>query len=231
VAEEARPSARRPDPWRNTSKPVSPAAKMADGPSDVELVRRLRDADGAALAQLYQRFGRPCYSLARRICADEGLAEDVVQEVFLTLWRDPTRFDPSRGGFATWLLTLIHHKAVDAVRRESTIRRRMVAAPEAGEDWSPTPVPGADQAALARVAAGQVRAALHRLPVEQRQVLALAYFGGHTQREIAVLTGVPLGTVKSRMFTAVQRLRALLTDQLGPDVLITEARTVREVNP
>ncbi len=228
MADEARSSAPRPERWRNSSDPVPPALSMGEGPSDVELVRRLGDADGAALSQLYQRFGRPCYSLARRICADEGLAEDVVQEVFLTLWRDPSRFDPARGGFATWLLTLIHHKAVDAVRRESTIRRRMVAAPEAGEDWSPTPVPGADQAAMARVAAGQVRAALHRLPVEQRQVLALAYFGGHTQREIAVLTGVPLGTVKSRMFTAVQRLRSLLADQLGPDTLIAEARVVRE---
>jgi RNA polymerase sigma-70 factor (ECF subfamily) len=157
------------------------------------------------------------------------LAEDVVQEVFLTLWRDPGRYDPSRGGFATWLLTLIHHKSVDAVRRESTLRRRMVTVPEAGEDWSPTAVPGADQAAIARVAAGQVRTALHRLPPEQRQVLALAYFGGHTQREIAVLTGVPLGTVKSRMFTAVQRLRSLLADQLGPDDLVAEARNVREV--
>jgi RNA polymerase sigma-70 factor, ECF subfamily len=230
VADEAQSSARRSDRWRDTPEPTPSATSMAKGPSDAELVRRVREADGAALSQLYQRFGRPCYSLARRICADEGLAEDVVQEVFLTLWRDPTRFDPSRGGFATWLLTLIHHKAVDAVRRESTIRRRMVAVPEAGEDWSPTPVPGADHAALARVAAGQVRAALHRLPVEQRQVLALAYFGGHTQREIAVLTGVPLGTVKSRMFTAVQRLRVLLTDQLGPDALVAEARMVREVN-
>lgn len=230
MADEARSSAPRPDRWQDTPESTPPVPNMVEGPSDAELVRRLRDADGAALSQLYQRFGRPCYSLARRICADEGLAEDVVQEVFLTLWRDPTRFDPSRGSFATWLLTLIHHKAVDAVRRESTIRRRMVAAPEAGEDWSPTPVPGADQAAMARVAAGQVRAALHRLPVEQRQVLALAYFGGHTQREIAVLTGVPLGTVKSRMFTAVQRLRTLLTDQLGPDALVAEARMVREVN-
>jgi RNA polymerase sigma-70 factor (ECF subfamily) len=230
VADEAQSSARRPGRWQATSKPTPPAPGIPEGPSDAELVRRVRDADGSALSQLYQRFGRPCYSLARRICVDEGLAEDVVQEVFLTLWRDPTRFDPSRGGFATWLLTLIHHKAVDAVRRESTIRRRMVAAPEAGEDWSPTPAPGADQAAMARVAAGQVRAALHRLPVEQRQVLALAYFGGHTQREIAGMTGVPLGTVKSRMFTAVQRLRVLLTDQLGPDALIAEARAVREVN-
>ena len=230
MADEARSNGPQPARRRDAPEVAPPVTSLAEGPSDVELVRRLGDADGAALAQLYQRFGRPCYSLARRICADEGLAEDVVQEVFLTLWRDPNRFDPARGGFATWLLTLIHHKAVDAVRRESTIRRRMVAAPEAGEDWSPTPVPGADQAAMARVAAGQVRAALHRLPMEQRQVLALAYFGGHTQREIAVLTGVPLGTVKSRMFTAVQRLRSLLSDQLGPDTLVAEARVVREVN-
>jgi RNA polymerase sigma factor (sigma-70 family) len=153
----------------------------------------------------------------------------VVQEVFLTLWRDPGRYNPARGGFATWLLTVTHHRAVDAVRKGSTIRRHAVAVPEAGEDWSPTPAPGADQAALARVAAGQVRAALHHLPAAQRQVLALAYFGGHTQGEIAVQMGVPLGTVKSRMFTAVQRLRVLLTDQLGPDgpdTLVAEARTV-----
>ncbi len=228
MADEARLSARRPDRGQDLSVLAPPARDMGEGPSDNELVRRVGDADGAALAELYQRFGRRCYALARRVCVDKGWAQDVVQEVFLTLWGDPRRFDPSRGVFATWLLTLIHHRAVDAVRRESTIRRRMVAAPEAGEDWSPTPVPGADQAAMARVAAGQVRAALHRLPVEQRQVLALAYFGGHTQREIAVLTGVPLGTVKSRMFTAVQRLRSLLADQLGPDTLVAEARVVRE---
>lgn len=228
MANEAQPSAQWPDQGNDTSKPAPPAASKAEGLSDAELVRRVRDADGAALSQLYQRFVRPCYSLARRICADEKLAEDVVQEVFLTLWRDPTRYDPTRGGFATWLLTVTHHRAVDAVRKESTIRRRVVAVPEAGKDWSPTPAPGADQAALARIAAGQVRAALHRLPFTQRQVLALAYFGGYTHSEIATLTGLPLGTVKSRIFAAVQRLRALLARQLGPDTLITEARTARD---
>jgi RNA polymerase sigma factor (sigma-70 family) len=230
VADEARSQGSRPGQRSGVPESAVPLPQSIEGPSDAELVRRLEKADGAALSQLYQRFGRPCYSLARRICADEGLAEEVVQEVFLTLWRDPARYDPSRGGFATWLLTLIHHKSVDAVRRESTLRRRTVTAPEAGEDWSPTPVPGADQAAIARVAAGQVRTALHRLPLEQRQVLALAYFGGHTQREIAALTGIPLGTVKSRMFAAVQRLRSLLADQLGPEDLVAEARMVRDVN-
>jgi RNA polymerase sigma factor (sigma-70 family) len=229
VGDEARSSAPRLDRWQDTSEPTPAAASVVKVTSDAELVRRLGDADGAALSQLYQRFGRPCYSLARRICVDEGLAEDVVQEVFLTLWRDPARFDPSRGEFATWLMTLIHHKAVDAVRKEATVRRRTVAAPEAGEDWSPTPLPAADAAAMERVAAGQVRAALQRLPVEQRRMLALSYFGGHTQREIAVLTGVPLGTVKSRTFAAVQRLRLLLTDQLGPDALVAEAHMAREV--
>ncbi|HEY2765050.1 MAG TPA: sigma-70 family RNA polymerase sigma factor [Pseudonocardiaceae bacterium] len=227
MVDEARSSGRRPDRSAGSARSTSPVPAPAGEVSDAELARRLGDADGEALSQLYQRFGRPCYSLARRICADEGLAEEVVQEVFLTLWRDPRRFDPARGSFATWLLTLIHHKAVDAVRRESTVRKRVVPAPEAGEDWSPTPVPGADQAAMARVAAGQVREALHQLPVEQRQVLALAYFGGHTQREIAVLTGVPLGTVKSRMFAGVQRLRSLLDDQLGPETLVAEVRAVK----
>ncbi|MGH3674025.1 MAG: sigma-70 family RNA polymerase sigma factor, partial [Pseudonocardiaceae bacterium] len=126
MADKARSSPPGLDRWQSTSEPAPAALSVGEGPSDAELVQRVGDADGAALSQLYQRFGRPCYSLARRICADEGLAEDVVQEVFLTLWRDPTRFDPSRGGFATWLLTLIHHRAVDVVRKETTIRRGMV---------------------------------------------------------------------------------------------------------
>jgi RNA polymerase sigma-70 factor (ECF subfamily) len=192
-------------------------------------MRRLGDADRNALSELYQRFGRPCYSLARRICADEGLAEDVVQEVFWTLWREPARFDPSQGDFATWLLTMTHRRAVDAVREQTTSRRGVVAAPEAGGDWSPPPLPRTDAATMTRVAAGQVRAALECLPVEQQQVLAAAYFGGHTQREIAALIGVPLDTVKSRTLAAVQRLRSLLTGQVDPGALIAEAHLVRMV--
>lgn len=172
------------------------------------------------MATLYYRYQRACYSLARRICADDGMSEDVVQEVFLTLWREPGRFDSTRASFATWLLSLIHHKAVDAVRRESTIRRHTVPAAEVGEDWTPTPVPGADHAVLARAAAHEVRVALDRLPAEQRDALALAYYGGHTQREVAALLGVPLGTVKSRMFAGVKRLRSLLE----PGTLVGQLR-------
>lgn len=173
------------------------------------------DGDQTALGAVYDRYGRPAYSLARRICADEGLAEDVVQEVFLAFWRDPGRYDITRGSFGTWLLTLVHHKAVDVVRRESAIRRRTVPSADDGEERSAPPGPGADQDALEAVVAGQVREALNTLPEDQRKALALAYYGGYTQREVAALTGVPLGTVKSRMFTGVQRLRGVLGPLLG----------------
>ncbi|MCE3555337.1 sigma-70 family RNA polymerase sigma factor [Pseudonocardia sp. RS11V-5] len=174
----------------------------------------MAEGDERALAEVYDRYGRPAWSLARRICADDGLAEDVVQEVFLTLWRDPARFDAGRGAFVTWLLTLVHHKAVDAVRREATARRRTV--PVEDVEDAPMPAgPGADHEALGAVVAGQVRDALGGLPAEQRQALALAYYGGYTQREVAALTGVPLGTVKSRMFTGLARLRAVLGPAAG----------------
>jgi RNA polymerase sigma-70 factor (ECF subfamily) len=180
----------------------------ADPPDEV-LVARVGAGQAEAIEQLYQRYARPAYSLARRICGDGGIAEDAVQEAFLALWRDPGRFDPSRGGFGSWMLTLVHHKAVDAVRKESSIRRRTVPAAD-GEEWNVPPGPGADQAAMGSVLAGEVRDALGRLPDEQRQALALAYYGGYTQREVAAITGVPIGTVKSRMYTGVQRLRRLL---------------------
>ncbi|MGH3933050.1 MAG: RNA polymerase sigma factor [Pseudonocardiaceae bacterium] len=189
---------------------------MSKKSSDVELARLLANADGAALIELYQRFGQLCYSLACRICVDPRLAEDVVDEVFVTLWREPWRFDPAGGSFATWLLTLTHHKAVDAARNRRAVGWRGTAA--AQRECSPAAAGG--DAAMA----GEVRAALDRLPGEQRQVLAEAYFGGRTLGEIAAFTGVSPGTVKSRLFAGVQRLRSLLTEQLGPDALVAEAR-------
>jgi RNA polymerase sigma factor (sigma-70 family) len=187
-----------------------PGASDAPDLPDEELVRGVVVGTAAALAALYDRYGRRAYSLARRICGDDGLAEDVVQEAFLAFWRDPGRFDPGRGGFGAWILTLVHHKSVDAVRRESAIRRRTVPAAEEGQEWSAPPGPGADHGALRAVEAGQVRDALGDLPAEQREALTLAYFGGYSQREVATLTGVPLGTVKSRMFSGMRRLRSVL---------------------
>ena len=124
-----------------------------------------------------------------------------MQEVFLLVWRHPERFDPARGSVSAWLMTMVHHRSVDAVRREATRRRHTVPPGEEGEDWNLPPGPGADEAALDAVVAGHVREALAALPAEQREALTLAYFGGFTQREVASISGIPLGTVKSRMFT------------------------------
>jgi RNA polymerase sigma-70 factor, ECF subfamily len=177
------------------------------GPPDVDLLARLDAGDPQAMRLLYERYGRPAHHLAQRICRDQTLAEDVVQEVFLMLWREFPRYDPARGTFPTWLLTVVHHKAVDAVRRDHTARRRTV---PSGADGELSPGPGADEAALESVFAGEVRAALQQLPLRQRQTVLLAYYGGYTHREISELVKVPLGTVKSRMFSGIRGLRILL---------------------
>lgn len=123
------------------------------------------------------------------------------------LWREHSRYTPARGTFPAWLLTVVHHKAVDAVRREHTAHRRTV--PSSVDDDFPAG-PGADEAALESMFAGQIRAALHRLPLKQRQPLLLAYYGDYTYREISELVEIPLGTVKSRISLGIQRLRTLL---------------------
>lgn len=182
--------------------------------ADAELVARLTQGDTSALEQLYDRYGRPAYSLARRILTDEGLAEDVVQEVFLALWRQPERFDVTRGAFSSWLLTMTHHKAVDAVRREEALRRRRSRAADEDETLLGTAAVGADvdDQVISSLRGDGVRRAMLDLPEVQREALTLAYFGGYTQREVAALTGAPLGTVKTRMLAGMRRLR----DILGP---------------
>jgi RNA polymerase sigma-70 factor (ECF subfamily) len=179
-----------------------------DGFDDRGLVARVTEGDGAALEALYRRYGRPCYGLARRILADDQFAQDVVQEVFLTVWRDASRFDASRGGFSSWLLSMTHHKAVDAVRREENLRKRRTTSEGLEMRESDAPEVGEEVWSLLR--RSRVREALQTLPPVQREALTLAYFGGYTQREIAGLTTTPLGTVKTRMLAGMKRLRETL---------------------
>ena len=174
---------------------------------DAELVAGIAVGDEAALEALYQRYGGGCYRLARRILDDPQLAEDVVQQVFLALWQGGG-YDRSRGAVSTWLMSIAHHKAVDALRREAGRRKRLIDDQQLVEIEAVGPGP-ADQA-WAQLRAERTRLALRSLPAEQREVLLLAYYGGYTQREIADMTGLPLGTVKSRTLQAMQRLRARL---------------------
>jgi len=207
---------------------AQPAGGTERASEDVRLVGCLAAGDEGALAMLYDRYSRPAYSLARRICVDDLLAEDVVQEVFLAVWRDPSKYVAERGAFSSWLLTLVHHKAVDAVRREGVHRRRQVAMDEETTDRLAPETPGADVDAIGAVVAKGVRDALRQLPTEQRTAMLLAYYGGYTQREVAALVGVPLGTVKSRMFAAAARLRSAL-GPLSADFGILSSRADGEV--
>jgi len=176
--------------------------------SDVDLVRAIADGQHVALEEIYARYGRIVFSLARRIVVDSGLAEDVAQEVFLALWRDPAKFDVNRGAFGTWLLSLTHHRAVDAVRREESVRRRRNKVAEQVTSGALTDIePAVADQAWVTVRRDRVKLALGNLPEPQREAITLAYFGGYTQREVAALTGTPLGTVKTRMLAGMRRLR------------------------
>jgi RNA polymerase sigma factor (sigma-70 family) len=217
VTEPTKPAAGRPRISTVTSRPgrefTDDAGQQAE-PADPALIDLIAQGDADALATLYQRHGPACYRLARQITASVTLAEDAVQEAFVGLWRAPGSYLRGRGTVRSWLLSLTHHKAVDLVRRETAEQRRQGAQavqqtvdPPASED------PAA--AAWNEIQAAEIRAALLELPEPQRQALTLAYFGGYTQSQIAELTGVPLGTVKTRMFVAMRRLRLRLAPLAG----------------
>jgi RNA polymerase sigma factor (sigma-70 family) len=161
----------------------------------------------ARLSLLYDVHNSACYALARHILRDVHLAEDVIQEVFCAVWSGAATYDPSRGTTRTWLLGLTHHKAVDAVRRHQRHAGRAAAVAALDTVAAETDV---EQDAWRAVRGGHVLAALSTLSEVQREVLVLAYFGAYTQIEIAELTGIPLGTVKTRTLTALRRLRGHL---------------------
>jgi RNA polymerase sigma factor (sigma-70 family) len=175
--------------------------------SDEALTALVARHDEEAFAELYDRLGRTAYGLALRILRDESLAEDAVQEAFLVVWRTAARFVPERAKASTWVLTLVHRRAVDLVRRQERRRAEpLESAPQAGGA-------AADEQAWLRLRRERVQTALARLPDPQREAIELAYYGGFTQAELADRLGEPLGTIKSRMFAGLARLRELLAEE------------------
>ncbi len=178
---------------------------------DRDLVRLVRTGDEEAFRSLFRRYGSIAKALAARVVRQPFLAEEIVQEAFLSLWRDPGSYREERGSFRAWLLSAVHHRAVDVVRREETQRRRAregEAEPVTGIDVAETVVEevGTEQSRA------QLRAALKEIPAEQRQVLEMMYFEGKTQVRVSDELGLPLGTVKSRALLGMRRLRQMLAE-------------------
>jgi RNA polymerase sigma-70 factor (ECF subfamily) len=193
----------------------TPMVDTASGAWELAVRDRLVARDPSALSDLYDQFGSYVFGLAARVIGDRHAAEDVTQEVFLSMWERPEAFDPARGRLRTFLGTLAHRRAVDLVRREEARRRRA-----AREAATVVPVPDVGELAMAIVTAEQVRAEVDRLPREQREAIELAYFGGRTYRQVAEELGIPEGTAKSRMRLGLSRIAQALEAQ-GVDLAWT----------
>lgn len=182
--------------------------RHVDEVSDARLVTSIARYSEVALAEVYRRHGRAVYGLARRVLQDAAEAEDVTQEVFLRLWREPDRFDPDRGTLRSFLLAQAHGRAVDAVRSTSSRRAREAreAARTARAEYD------LQHEAWDLVLADQVAHALGKLSDDERHAIELAYFDGHTYREVARVLEQPEGTVKSRIRSGMRRLRDALAD-------------------
>jgi RNA polymerase sigma-70 factor (ECF subfamily) len=180
---------------------------------DRELAARMVAGDAGALREVYDRYAGLVFGLARRVLCDDALAEDVTQEVFVSVWQQPERFDPTRGSLRAWLGVLAHRRSVDRVRREvrRTRGEARVEVPETalGCDLD------VDDALAREWLADRIRAALEQLPVEQREAVMLAYYGGRTYREVAVELEIPEGTAKSRLRLALAKLDEILKPLLS----------------
>jgi RNA polymerase sigma-70 factor, ECF subfamily len=177
---------------------------------DRELVQRIGRGDEEAFRGLFGRYAPSAMALARRVARQPFLAEEIVQEAFLAVWRNPSGYDQQRGSVRAWLMGMVHHRAVDAVRREESQRRRVEESMVSDPLVSPDPADDvADRVDLPEERKA-VRAALDGLPAEQREVIELMYFGGLSQSTISERLGLPLGTVKSRTLLGMRRLRGAI---------------------
>jgi RNA polymerase sigma factor (sigma-70 family) len=201
------------------------AAKAAARAEEAALLARIRDRDERAVEELYARYSGPLYSLAYQVTRSDRFAQDVVQEVFIAVWKDAGRFDPTRGALGPWLFSLARHKAIDLVRRESTIRKRTADVDLAFEE-APDNV---DQEAWLRVRRERVRAAIAELPENQRTALELAFFAGLTHVEVAERLDIPLGTAKTRIRTALLKLREIIGTSLA-ETEPTDSRWITEAS-
>jgi RNA polymerase sigma-70 factor, ECF subfamily len=175
--------------------------------SDDQLLAALAQSELRALDVLYDRYARPAYSLAYRIVGERGAAEDVVQDAFLSAWRQAKSFKRERGSPRTWFMSIVHHRAIDRLRASASSAGTI---PLDDLPDAPTDAPGVWQQVWTSLRGDIVRRALDLLPPEQKKSIELAYFSGYSQTEIAELMGVPLGTVKGRMRMGLQKLRAAL---------------------
>jgi RNA polymerase sigma-70 factor (ECF subfamily) len=176
--------------------------------ADEELMERAGRGDAKAFSVIYDRHSKAAYSLAYRMCGRKGTAEDVVQEAFLSLWRAGARYDSKRGSVRTWILGIVHNRAIDALRR-STVHDSRRASDEGIEERFEARE-RTDVEAVRRGDAVAIRAAMDTLPPDQLRVIELAYFGGFTHTEIAEMLDTPLGTVKGRMRLGLEKLRSVL---------------------
>ena len=178
--------------------------------ADEDLLELLAAGDSRALEVIFDRHSGPAFSLAFRMCGRQTMAEDIVQEAFLSLWRSGARYDPTRGSVRSWVLTAVRNRAIDAFRRESVTASRDVADDEAAARLPA--LERTDSEVERREDARRIRVALQELPAEQRQVIELAYFGGFTHTEIARMLDLPAGTVKGRMRLGLTKLRLSFPD-------------------
>jgi RNA polymerase sigma factor (sigma-70 family) len=177
---------------------------------DRQLLRRIEGGDEEAFRSLFAAYAPSAMALAARVLRQSHLAEEIVQEAFVTLWLGAELYDERRGSVKAWLMTMVHHRAVDAVRREQTQRRRADDATAELREGTEDPSDDVVEAVAAPGERAAVRAALDALPPEQREVLELMYFDGLSQTQVAEKTGAPLGTVKSRALLGMRRMRSEL---------------------